>query len=109
MYIGSFFKAQLEWAKKNFEKDKIYILSAKYGLLKLNDFIEPYNIKMGEKGSIDLIKISQQIKKYNINEKIYSSAGKDYRFLLNKVFINIEYPFKHLKGMGYMIKAMKNA
>lgn len=109
MYIGSFFKAQLQWAKKHFHEDKIFILSAKYGLLKLNDVIEPYNIKMGDKGSVDLIKISQQIKKYKINTKIYSSAGKEYRKLLDKVFINIEYPFMHLKGMGYMIKAMKNA
>lgn len=109
MYIGSFFKTQLQWAKKHFNRNNIFILSAKYGLLKLDDLIEPYDLKMGDKNSVNLQTISKQIKKYKINGKIYSTAGKEYRKILDKVFINIEYPFRHLKGMGYMIKAMKDA
>lgn len=41
VYIGKLFKGYYYLAKR--ECDKIYILSAKYGLLEENDIIDPYN------------------------------------------------------------------
>ena len=42
MYTGELFKKSLAYAK-SLHPRQIYILSAKYGLLKLSDMIEPYN------------------------------------------------------------------
>ena len=42
LYGGSMFKLRLTYAKTNC--DKIFILSAKYGLLSLHDTIKPYNV-----------------------------------------------------------------
>lgn len=110
MYIGTFFKAQLGFALKYFKRDDVFILSAKYGLLTLDQKIAPYDLKMGQIGSVSVDLVKQQAEKLGIiKNKITSTAGKDYRTVLDNVFLNINYPFKDLKGMGFMIKAMKNA
>jgi len=53
LYISPLFKKNLAYAK-SLNPDKTYILSAKYGLISLNDSIEPYdktlnNMKIDEK------------------------------------------------------------
>ncbi|MBU2530666.1 MAG: hypothetical protein KKD35_06470 [Elusimicrobia bacterium] len=42
LYIGALFKKLFEFAK-SLSPDKIFILSGKYGLLELDDEIEPYD------------------------------------------------------------------
>ena len=42
IYISSLFRKSLQYAK-SLQPDDIYILSAKFGLLKLNEIIEVYN------------------------------------------------------------------
>ena len=44
LYLGNVFKLSLETAIRL--SDEVYILSAGYGILKLNDLIMPYNVKM---------------------------------------------------------------
>lgn len=46
LYESQNFKAQLECAKSNC--DEVLILSAKHGLLSLDEWVEPYDVKMGE-------------------------------------------------------------
>ena len=48
LYIGRFFNAQKRYALKlaNNDESKIFILSAKYGLLRMRDIISPYNLKI---------------------------------------------------------------
>jgi cytoplasmic iron level regulating protein YaaA (DUF328/UPF0246 family) len=48
LYISSLFKYSYKYAKK-LEADYIFVLSAKYGLLKLDDVIEPYNETLNNK------------------------------------------------------------
>lgn len=45
-YIGTVFKVQLEFCKKNFSN--YCIISAKYGLLLPTDIVEPYNLYIGD-------------------------------------------------------------
>lgn len=52
MYQGSMFKDALATARQLFTDDRILVLSAKYGLMSLDDFIEPYDVKLGDPGSI---------------------------------------------------------
>ena len=44
MYQGAFFKKSLRWAKT--QSRFIYILSVKYGLLDLSDWIAPYELSI---------------------------------------------------------------
>ncbi len=46
LYESQNFQAQLECAKSNC--DEVLILSAKHGLLSLDEWVEPYDVKMGE-------------------------------------------------------------
>ena len=45
MYTGALFKKSLQVATK-LHPNAIYILSAKYGVLGLNEYIEPYNLTL---------------------------------------------------------------
>ena len=54
LYIGPLFKKLLKYAK-SLKPDKIFILSGKYGLLKLDEEIEPYDKNLNE-CSLDEIK-----------------------------------------------------
>ena len=42
LYISPLFRKNIQYAK-SLNPDKIFILSAKYGLIKLEEEIEPYN------------------------------------------------------------------
>lgn len=107
MYMGTHFKKCLKWAKSKTSEDNIFILSAKYGLLKLDQKINPYDLKMGMKNCVDSNFIKKQAIELNIIEdQIYSTAGKEYRIVLDQVFKNIKYPFFNL-SMGYMAQAIK--
>lgn len=57
MYQGLYFKAILNYAIRL--GTKVYIVSGGYGLLKLNDIIDPYDIKMNKKISNYLITKSE--------------------------------------------------
>lgn len=46
LYNGSYFKAQLNFAKSLKDVDRIMILSGKYGLIDLETEIEPYDQKL---------------------------------------------------------------
>lgn len=43
MYVGPLFTKSLNYAKQKLRPDKVFILSAKHGLLALGDEIEPYD------------------------------------------------------------------
>ena len=53
LYVSPLFKKNLQYAK-SLRPDKIFILSAKYGLLNLNDVIEPYNKTLNDMRSFEL-------------------------------------------------------
>jgi cytoplasmic iron level regulating protein YaaA (DUF328/UPF0246 family) len=107
MYLGSHFKRCLSWAKSKSSQDKIFILSAKYGLLKLDQKINPYDLRMGQEGCVDFNFVKNQAIELNIiDNQIYSTAGKEYRNILDQVFKNIKYPFFNM-SMGYMAQAIK--
>ena len=46
LYKSRHFKRQLNMVKKSFDENHIFILSAKYGIVGLNDIIEPYDFKL---------------------------------------------------------------
>ncbi len=63
MYTGNYFKKTLQFAR-TFNADKIFVLSAKYGLLELDDVISPYDLTLN--------KMSKQDKKVRLLKFIYN-------------------------------------
>jgi len=53
LYVSPLFRLNLKYAL-SLRPDKIFILSAKYGLIGLNDEIEPYDITLNKMRSEDI-------------------------------------------------------
>lgn len=70
MYISPLFKGCYQLAKKE-GAEKIFILSAKYGLIDENDIIEPYNETLNNKTERE-----RKIWAYNILQKLIGGGYK---------------------------------
>lgn len=102
LYTSSLFTKSLKYTESKLKPDKIYILSAKHGLLNLNDEIEPYDETLKNKN-----REAQRKWAYNIflqiskecdvkNDKFIFLAGKDYYQDLITYLPNIEIPMEKL-------------
>lgn len=102
MYISPLFKGAYRYAKK-IKADKIYILSAKYGLLEETDVIEDYNETLNTK-SVPEIKewaakvLASLLQKTDLqSDEFIFLAGEKYRKYLIEKIRNVSIP---LKGLG---------
>ena len=97
LYISALFKKNMAYSQ-TLNPDKIYILSAKYGLLGLEDEIEPYNVtlntmKVAEKKAWAQKVLSQLEKVESIEDtKFIFLAGNNYREYLILHLPHIEVP-----------------
>lgn len=88
LYVSPLFQKNLQYAK-SLNPDKIFILSAKYGLLRLNEEIEPYDKTLNKMRSNEIkvwanSVLNQLEKSTDIqNNEFVFLAGNNYRkFLL---------------------------
>lgn len=101
---------------KSFNPDKIFILSAKYGLVDLDKEIEPYDKTLNKMSSaekklwaenilVDLAKVSDLDK-----DKFIFLAGENYRKYLIPYIKNYKIPLKGLsigRQLQYLKKEIK--
>jgi len=113
IYISTLFKYSYEYAKK-LNPDKIFVLSAKYGLLEMNQVIEPYNETLNTKTKIEKMLWSEKIETQLIekgidlkNDNIIFLSGKNYRENLIKHINNYLIPLKGL-SIGNQLKYLKS-
>lgn len=110
MYISDLFKKSLKYAKQH--ADKIYILSAKYGLLKLDEIICPYEKTLNGLSEYEKKKWAYKVFKQfidgggNNNEPCMFICGKNYRKYLMQKFPNAKAPLKDL-SFGNQLKWLK--
>ncbi len=115
MYLPStLFKYSYEYAKKT--TDKVYILSAKYGLISEYALIEPYDLTLKTMNTREKIawsnKVISQLKsEFDLdNDEFIVLAGKDYNEYLLKSFKSYELPLGNRpQGMrvSFLIKALQ--
>lgn len=98
MYIGNYFRALLNYAVTL--GTDIRIISAGYGILKLNDVIEPYDITM----SPERRKLIQSLPKNNF-QHVLSLLPKNYLKAINYQTADLMYPSG--MGMGSIISYVK--
>lgn len=109
---SSLFRYALKYCKKHY--DKVYILSAKYGLINLHQKIEPYDKTLNTMNKKErkewAEKTASQLKKKIKKEDIlYFHAGKNYReFLIPLLDNQKKIPLKHL-GIGKQLGFYKNS
>ena len=91
LYISTLFKLNYQYAK-SLNPDKIFILSAKYGLLNPEQEIEPYNETLNTKSTQEIKNWAQEIlldlKKQTdlmIDEFIFLAGTKYRKFLISHI------------------------
>lgn len=111
LYIGTYFKTNLAYAQY-LGADKIYILSAKYGILELSDEIAPYNKNLNvasrREEKIWAYSCYIQLKEKNVdfNEQAFFLGGKVYWQYLSQLFPHKNIPFAHKKN-GVQVHIMR--
>lgn len=116
LYVSPLFKKNLQYTK-SLNSNKIFILSAKYGLLRLNEEIEPYN-KTLNKMRFNEIKewansVLNQLKKFTDieNDEFIFLAGNNYRKFLLPYIKHYNIPMIGLsigKQLQWLTKRNKN-
>lgn len=111
LYTSTLFKLNLKYAEK-LRPDKIYVLSAKHGLLSLNDEIAPYNqtlnemtnkeVKAWAKEVLDQLKRVSEIEK----TKYIFLAGDRYRKYLLPALKDYAIPLQGLR-IGEQLSKLK--
>lgn len=107
MYTSDLFRKSLAYAEK-LQPSRIYILSAKYGLLDPQDLIDPYNATLV--GANDatckrwayMVYKQMQEKNIDFNDEAIFLCGKNYRKYLITKFTNAAAPLRHL-GIGQQL------
>lgn len=111
LYTSPLFKLNLQYAK-SLQPDKIFILSAKYGLLDLEQEIEPYNKTLNQMSKKEremwahqvLTKLNEQTDP--TNDEFIFLAGKKYREFLVPHLKHFSVPMKAL-GIGKQLAWLK--
>ncbi len=98
LYTGAYFKTLLGYALSIAAAEDVFILSAKYGLVRLENRIRPYDLMMGEAGSIEIRTLKRQAKRLGIvSHGVIALGGKLYTGMIRKVWESVEAP---LEGKG---------
>ena len=112
LYQSTLFKYALKYSQK-LTPDKIYILSALYGLVELDEEINPYNKTLNKMKKIEKQewsnKVLNQLKQKNIdliNDEFIILAGKNYREYLVDEIKNYKIPMEGL-GIGEQLSFLK--
>ncbi len=111
LYISILFKYNLKYAK-SLNPDKIFVLSAKYGLVDLEREIEPYDKTLSKMSSKEIKKwadcVVGQIKREADPEEdeFIFLAGEKYRKYLLPHILNYQIPLEGLK-IGEQLQYLK--
>jgi len=108
LYVSPLFQKNLRYAK-SLNPDKIFILSAKYGLLSLTDVVEPYDKTLNKMTSNEIkewassvLKQLQKVSDLDKEEFVFL-AGNNYRKFLLPRIKNYKIPMLGL-GIGKQLK-----
>lgn len=100
LYISALFKKNLQYAWQQ-KPDQIFILSAKYGLVTLDEEIEPYDLTLKRMPASEVkqwaAKVTHQLAEHtDLQEDLFVFlAGAIYRKYLIPHLAHVEIPFEH--------------
>ena len=112
LYQGNLFKKSFAYAKK-LNPDAIYILSAKHGLLELDDEIDPYEKTLNKMGVADRHDWAKQVlhqlrQRADLDkDEFIFLAGDRYREGLLSHIMHCKIPMKDQKSFGSQLKWLK--
>jgi hypothetical protein len=116
LYTGSMFRHVLRAAEGEAaatERDlgvdaEVLILSALHGLVRLDEVLEPYDVKMGDPGSITVEALAAQVPQVGMKwrDEVYAMLPKAYCARLTEAayladYINVQDVYEAAPGIGY--------
>lgn len=116
LYDSALFKKAWEYAQL-LKPDRVYILSAKHGLVKPDNLLATYNKSLNDASAAERKKwsagILQSLKKEGIDlneDSIIILAGENYWKYLVPQLGNMCLPYRenHCKGIGYILKFLND-
>ena len=111
LYTSTLFRLNLAYARQ-LQPDAIYILSAKYGLLELDQVIEPYEKTLNKMDEYDKRVWAMQVlaslrRKADLNsDRFIFLAGVNYRKYLVPHMAHVEIPLEGL-ALGQQLQELK--
>lgn len=101
LYISALFKKNLQYALQQ-KPDQIFILSAKYGLVLLDEEIEPYDLTLNTMSAPEIrqwaTKVTQRLSEHtDLQQDLFIFlAGTKYRKYLIPHLAHVQIPFEGL-------------
>lgn len=95
LYTGSLFRSSLAWARSVAPDDRIRILSAKHGLVRLNQVLMPYDIRLGQADAMSPDGVHVQAADEGLLKEsdVIVVGGKDYVRFARRVWPHARAPF----------------
>ena len=111
MYVGQYHRACRAYALvlTGGNATWVLILSAKYGLLRLDDLVEPYDLRMGRLGCVTRSEVWEQaaVMKLLDHERVVALGGREYVDVCRSVWPHCETPLAGTGGIGKQLAWMK--
>ncbi|GAB1646877.1 DUF6884 domain-containing protein [Krasilnikovia sp. MM14-A1259] len=101
MYVGSYHRACARAAATR--GGRVLIISAKFGLLDPSTVIEPYDLRMGQRGSVTAKQVREQAARLGVLDapRVTVMAGRAYVALASQAWgRNVEQPLGGTRGIG---------
>ena len=106
LYTGSFFRTSMQWARCYAPQKNIYIISARYGIVRSTTVLQPYDQRI-KRDVLSPALVKKQAKQFGIDKhKPLLIVGKRYMHLIDAVWQEYEAPFAGIEGFA-MQQAMK--
>lgn len=108
MYIGGYHRACRRAAAAMATPTNTLILSAPYGLLPLQRVIGPYDLRMGQPGSITSAALRDQARRLGAapHDQVIVLGGRAYTSAALAIWPAAATPLAGLQGMGYQLQAL---
>lgn len=103
-YRGSYHRLALAAALALTTRDRVRILSARYGLVGLDEVLEPYDLRLGQATAVTA---DELVRRHGVDESpAVILAGREYARAARAVYPNAERPLEGLGGIGYQLQAL---
>ena len=102
LYLGTYHRLCQQAARRLTPLDNIRILSGLHGLLDLDTVIAPYEMRLGEPGSVTADTVHEQAAAQGLLDAkdVIVLAGRDYSRIVTTVFPHARTPLAGSRGIG---------
>lgn len=111
LYTGTYFKANRAYALSLVSMDRLFILSARHGLIRATTWLEPYNQTFDRPGHVKRERLAEQVCELGIaDEDVIVLGGGLYRDAIQGLFKRARYLVDEIAPrlkdarMGYQIQ-----